>query len=140
MPAHRMDSLCRLWQGAPAPLFRALSRGPGTSLSPRRGGELGMRVLVTGGAGFIGAHLCRRLLADGHTVSVVDNESTGRRENLAPGIRFVQGDVTRLAEVEPEFAGRVDAVFHTAGQVSIIRSFSDPTQDLRTNVEGTLNI
>ena len=99
-----------------------------------------MRLLVTGGAGFIGAHLCRRLLADGHTVSVVDNESTGRRENLAPGIRFVQGDVTRLAEVEPEFAGGVDAVFHIAGQVSIIRSFSDPTQDLRTNVEGTLNI
>ncbi|MGE0849257.1 MAG: NAD-dependent epimerase/dehydratase family protein [Hyphomicrobiaceae bacterium] len=99
-----------------------------------------MRLLVTGGAGFIGAHLCRRLLADGHAISVVDNESTGRREILPPGIRFVQGDVTRLAEVEPEFAGGVDAVCHIAGQVSIIRSFSDPTQDLRTNVEGTLNI
>ena len=99
-----------------------------------------MRLLVTGGAGFIGTHLCRRLLADGHAVSVVDNESTGRRENLPPGVRFIRGDVTRLAEVEPAFAGGLDAVCHIAGQVSIIRSFSDPTADLRTNVEGTLNV
>jgi len=99
-----------------------------------------MRLLVTGGAGFIGTHLCRRLLVDGHTISVIDNESTGRRENLPPGISFIRGDVTRPAEVEPAFANGLDAVCHIAGQVSIIRSFSDPTLDLRTNVEGTLNI
>jgi len=99
-----------------------------------------MRLLVTGGAGFIGTHLCRRLLADEHAVSVVDNESTGRRENLPPGVRFIRGDVTRSAEIEPAFIGGLDAVCHVAGQVSIIRSFSDPTLDLRTNVEGTLNV
>jgi len=99
-----------------------------------------MRVLVTGGAGFIGCHLIRRLLADGHAVAVVDNESTGQRENVPAGVRYALADVTRPAEVEPAFAQELDAVCHIAGQVSIIRSFSDPVADLRTNVEGTLNI
>jgi UDP-glucose 4-epimerase len=99
-----------------------------------------MRVLVTGGAGFIGTHLCRRLLADGHTVSVVDNESTGRRSNLPGDVWFAHGDVAKAAELEPAFARGLDAICHIAGQVSIIRSFTDPVVDLRTNVEGTLNV
>ena len=99
-----------------------------------------MRVLVTGGAGFIGTHLCRRLLAEGHAVSVVDNEFNGKRENLPPQVWFALGDVARIEEVEPAFARGLDAVCHIAGQVSIIRSFNDPTLDLRTNVEGTVNV
>src|SRR5215207_3366274 len=98
-----------------------------------------MRILVTGGAGFIGTHLCRRLLADGHAVSVIDNESTGKRSGLPVGVAYTKGDVSRISEFEPAFADGLDAVCHIAGQVSIIRSFSDPTIDLRTNVEGTLN-
>jgi UDP-glucose 4-epimerase len=99
-----------------------------------------MRLLVTGGCGFIGTHLCRRLLAERHSVVVVDNESNGSRGSLPPGIEFMRGDVTRPAEIEPAFAGGLDAVCNIAGQVSIIRAFSDPTLDLRTNVEGTLNV
>jgi UDP-glucose 4-epimerase len=102
--------------------------------------ERAMRVLVTGGAGFIGTHLCRRLLADGHTVSVVDNEFNGNRENLPPEVRFFFGDVANMEALGPVFAQGVDAVCHIAGQVSIIRSFNDPTLDLRTNVEGTVNV
>ena len=97
-----------------------------------------MRVLVTGGAGFIGTHLCRRLLEDGHTVSVVDNESNGKRENVPDGVWYLRGDVSRPAEAEPAFARGVDAVCHIAGQVSIIKAFTNPVADLRTNVEGTL--
>lgn len=99
-----------------------------------------MRILVTGGAGFIGTHLCRRLLKERHEVIVVDNESNGRRENLPQGTVFMLGDVTRLAEIEPAFARGLDAVCHIAGQVSISRAFLDPVADLRTNVEGTINV
>ena len=99
-----------------------------------------MKVLVTGGAGFIGSHLCRRLLADGREVSIVDNESTGRRDNVPAAARYTRGDVTRSADLEPLFAAGLDAVCHVAGQVSIIRSFRDPVADLRTNTEGTLNV
>jgi UDP-glucose 4-epimerase len=99
-----------------------------------------MRVLVTGGAGFIGSHVTRRLIADGHAVSVVDNESTGLRQNVPPAAWYARGDVAHPHEVEPAFARGLDAVCHIAGQVSIIRSFSNPVADLRTNVEGTLNV
>ena len=99
-----------------------------------------MNVLVTGGAGFIGSHLAERLVNDGHAVTVLDNESTGRPENAPPAARYVKGDVTRPGDLEPAFAGDLDAVCHIAGQVSLIRSFTDPVTDLRTNVEGTVNV
>lgn len=99
-----------------------------------------MKVLVTGGAGFIGSHLADRLVGEGHDVVVFDNESTGLRGNVPATARYVKGDVACLTDLEPAFADGLDAVFHIAGHVSLIRSFSDPLHDLRTNVEGTVNV
>lgn len=99
-----------------------------------------MRILVTGGAGFIGTHLCRRLLDSGHQVTVLDNLSNSIRDTVAAEARFVLGDVTRPQDLEPVFADGVEAVCHLAGQVSIIRAFDNPVADLRTNVEGTINV
>src|SRR5262245_54039796 len=99
-----------------------------------------MNVLVTGGAGFIGSHLAERLVRAGHRVTVLDNEATGRRENVPRSARYLKGDVARPEDVAPAFAGGLDAVFHVAGQVSLVRSFTDPVVDMRTNVQGTLTV
>jgi UDP-glucose 4-epimerase len=99
-----------------------------------------VKVIVTGGAGFIGTHLCRRLLTDGHEVTVIDNELNGSRANVPPGAEFHFADVTRAEELESVFEAGCDAVCHLAGQVSIIRAYDNPVADLRTNVEGTLQV
>jgi UDP-glucose 4-epimerase len=99
-----------------------------------------MNILVTGGAGFIGSHLSDRLVAEGHKVIVIDNESTGRRENVPEEAKYIKGDVARLDDLEAAFAFGLDAVCHIAGQVSLIQSFTNPLNDLRTNVQGTVNV
>jgi UDP-glucose 4-epimerase len=99
-----------------------------------------MKILVTGGAGFIGSHVADRLIHEGHDVVVLDSEATGRRENVPTAATYVKGDVTRTEDLEPIFAQGIDAVCHIAGQVSLIQSFTNPMLDLRTNVEGTVNV
>lgn len=99
-----------------------------------------MKILITGGSGFIGTHLCSRLLDLGHDVVAIDNEFNSSRDSVPAGARFVPGDVTRPEDLEPVFADGLDAVCHLAGQVSIIRAFDNPVADLRTNVEGTVNV
>jgi UDP-glucose 4-epimerase len=99
-----------------------------------------MRALVTGGAGFIGSHLAERLVRDGHQVVVVDDESTGCRRNVPPAAQYRKCDVTCLEDLEPVFAEGLDVVLHAVGQVSLIRSYADPSLDLRTNVQGTINV
>src|SRR5229473_576619 len=99
-----------------------------------------MRVLVTGGAGFIGSHVAEGLLAAGHRVVVFDNESTGRRDNVPRAAAYLRGDVADLEALGRAFEQPLDAVCHIAGQVSIIRSFTDPVADLRTNTQGTVNV
>lgn len=99
-----------------------------------------MKIIVTGGAGFIGTHLTRRLIGSGHDVIIIDNESNSSRASVPAGARFVFGDVTKPEELEPVFSQGADAVCHLAGQVSIIRAFDNPVGDLRTNTEGTINV
>lgn len=98
------------------------------------------RVLVTGGAGFIGSHMAERLLALGHDVVILDNESTGSVDNVPAGAAYIKGDVREPADLARAFARRLDAVFHIAGQASTVRSFDDPLADLAINVGGTVNV
>jgi UDP-glucose 4-epimerase len=99
------------------------------------------RILVTGGAGFIGSHLVERLLKDGAAVTVLDNLSTGSRESVDSSATFVEGDVGDRALVAEIVAGAgFDAVLHIAGQASIRLSFAEPEVDLQTNVVGTVNV
>jgi UDP-glucose 4-epimerase len=100
-----------------------------------------VRVLVTGGAGFIGSHLCDALLDRGARVTVLDNLSTGRRENLADGVELVHADVRDREAVRRVVRdGRPDAVCHLAAQASVWSSFDEPERDLAVNVGGTLNV
>lgn len=98
------------------------------------------RILVTGGAGFIGSHIAEALLERGHKVTVFDNESTGRRADVPDGAAFIRGDVRDLDAVMNAFELGIDAVYHIAGQASIRLSFADPAADLAVNTQGTINI
>jgi nucleoside-diphosphate-sugar epimerase len=98
--------------------------------------------LVTGGAGFIGSHLTRRLVADGDVVRVVDNLSTGqsaRLEDIRGSIEFREGDLAD-ARVSDEVVEGVDYVFHQAAVPSVQRSVRDPVATNRANVTATLNL
>jgi UDP-glucose 4-epimerase len=95
--------------------------------------------LVTGGAGFIGSHLARTLLAQGRKVTVLDNLSVGKHHAVPEGARFVHGDIRDAAAVDDALTG-VDAVFHLAAQVTIRGSFDKFYEDLDTNVMGTARI
>jgi UDP-glucose 4-epimerase len=99
-----------------------------------------MRVLVTGGAGFVGSHVVDRLLADGHAVVVVDNLSTGRQDLVPSGARLHVCDI-RSARLDAVFAAaRPEAVVHVAAQAAVSRSVSDPAFDASVNVLGTINV
>jgi UDP-glucose 4-epimerase len=97
--------------------------------------------LVTGGFGFIGSHLVRRLSADGFAVRVLDNLSTGHVANLegVPGLDFVEGDIRSLSVVRKAMEG-VSGVFHLAALPSVARSWEDPVQSLAVNAHGTANV
>ena len=107
-----------------------------------------MRVLVTGGAGFIGSHLCRRWLREGAEVTAFDDLSrlgsaatVARMRQEAAGIRLLHcaGDVRQPAAVAAVVAGQ-DAVFHLAAQVAVTHSLADPRRDFEVNAAGTLNV
>jgi UDP-N-acetylglucosamine/UDP-N-acetyl-alpha-D-glucosaminouronate 4-epimerase len=97
--------------------------------------------LVTGGAGFIGSHLCEELARRGHTVRVADSLVTGKRSNLdhVPGIEFLEGDLADLPFAERAVKG-VQYVLHQAAIPSVPRSVKDPITSNRANVDSTLNV
>jgi UDP-glucose 4-epimerase len=104
-----------------------------------------MRTLVTGGAGFIGSNLVDALLVRGDEVTVLDDLSTGRRENLdaalAAGVELVEGDIRdREATIERAREARPEVVFHLAAQIDVRKSIADPAFDAAVNVGGTANV
>ena len=100
------------------------------------------RCMVTGGAGFIGSHLCRRLVDEGHDVRVLDNLSSGRRENLAEiqdVVEFVEGDLCDEALLAEVIQG-VDCVLHHAAVASVQTSVERPLFEQEVNAVGTLRL
>jgi UDP-glucose 4-epimerase len=97
------------------------------------------QILVTGGAGFVGANLVRRLLADGGDIRVLDALSTGRIEYLPDGIEIRRGDI-RNADAVKAAASGVDAIIHLAAHASVPGSIAAPRDDFEANVVGTFNV
>ena len=103
-----------------------------------------MRILITGGAGFIGSHLTDRLVADGHEITVLDNLATGRKENLSAhlgekNVIFVEGSILDL----PLLDGLIkdtEYVFHLAAAVGVFNIVNHPLDSLMTNIRGTENV
>lgn len=98
------------------------------------------KVLLTGGAGFIGSHIADLLLAEGWRVAIVDDLSSGKPENVPAGAAFHQTDI-RDAELDRVVAAeRPDFVVHEAAQMSVVRSVADPAFDASVNIHGLLNL
>ncbi len=100
-----------------------------------------MKVLVTGGAGFIGSHVTDAYIGLGHAVTILDNLSTGREANINPRAAFVKGDIRDAAIVGETIArGKFDVVNHHAAQIDVRRSVEDPAYDAAVNIGGVLNL
>jgi UDP-glucose 4-epimerase len=103
-----------------------------------------MRILVTGGAGFIGSHLCERLVGAGHTVTALDNFSTGRISNVStlqssPNFSLVEGDILDLVRLK-KLVAETDYIFHLAAAVGVLNIVNNPLNSLLTNIRGTENV
>jgi UDP-N-acetylglucosamine/UDP-N-acetyl-alpha-D-glucosaminouronate 4-epimerase len=100
-----------------------------------------MKVLVTGGAGFIGSHIAERLVREGHSVRVLDNLSSGKRENLAhvSGVELAVADLRDAARVD-ELAAGCEVIFHEGAVVSVPYSVEHPQETHDVNIQGTLNV
>ena len=99
---------------------------------------MGKRVLVTGGAGFLGSHLCDKLIADGHEVICLDNFFTGRKKNIAHLLSNPNFEVMRHDVIQPIYA-EVDWIFNLACPASPVHYQRDPVRTIKTNVMGALN-
>ena len=103
-----------------------------------------MRILVTGGAGFIGSHLCERLIDDGHIVTAIDNFSTGRASNLtnlvsSSNFTLIEGSILNPTILSP-LIKEADYVFHLAAAVGVFNIVNNPLASLLTNIRGTENV
>ena len=99
-----------------------------------------MKIVVTGGAGFIGSHVVELYVSRGHEVIIVDNLATGKRENLHPKARFVEVDIRDAKAADLIRSEKPDVVNHHAAQMDVRKSVADPIFDAQTNILGTINL
>jgi len=99
-----------------------------------------MRVLVTGGAGYIGSFMVHRLQADGHQVVVLDSLERSKKEKIPEGIRFIQGSLLEKEALQEAFSEPIDAVIHFAAYISVGESAKCPGIYFKNNVEATINL
>ncbi len=97
------------------------------------------KYLITGGAGFIGSHLADKLIEKGCQVAIIDNLSTGKKENLNPKAVFYHADICDFEKITPFFSG-IDGVFHLAAIPRVPISVEDPILTTKVNVLGTVNV
>ncbi len=100
----------------------------------------GQRALVTGGAGFIGSHLAHRLLRNGYRVTVVDDLSSGHKDNVPSGVDLIEADLSKTEQFDRWQKTPCDVVMHLAGQSSGELSFRNPRHDLESHVFSTFNV
>jgi len=93
-----------------------------------------VKILVTGGAGFIGSNLIKKLVSEGHRVVSLDNYSTGDKKNHIEGVKYINCDIEQIEYIKGK---DIDLCFHLAAQSRVQPSFDDPTECLRVNVNGT---
>ena len=99
-----------------------------------------MKILVTGGAGFIASHIADAFINEGHSVTVVDNLSQGFEKNVNLKAKFVKADITDKSLIELFEKEKFDVVNHHAAQMDVRKSVADPTYDANTNIIGTINL
>ena len=99
-----------------------------------------MQVIVTGGAGFVGTNLCKKLMELGHKVTSIDNYSTGKKENHIEGVRYENFDIRNIHDYKWVYNEHPDIIFHMAAIARIQPSFEQPKKYFTTNANGTLEI
>ena len=99
-----------------------------------------MNILVTGGAGFIGSHIVDALIQKGHHVVVIDNLSTGKKENVNSGVTLIEFDINDSSLLDIFKREKIEVVFHTAAQIDVRKSVANPVEDARHNILGSINV
>src|SRR5439155_26908764 len=135
-------SVWRCWREASGGLdeFPASSCCPRTTKRTSQGAVVSTSVLVTGGAGFIGSHVSEAYVRAGYHVTVLDDLSRGRRENVPRAAEFIHADIRSLEARRLAASGRFSLVNHHAAQIDVRRSMRDPQADAAVNLDGFLNI
>ena len=99
-----------------------------------------MRILITGGAGFIGSHLCDALLSDGHQIAVLDDLSSGQAAWLAPHVELFEADIRDADAVQKAMQWAPETIVHCAAQLDVRASVADPARDADVNIVGALRV